>query len=101
MLSTRILRNRRGIALMTTMLVAFAVSAIAIAAVMMTLNANLVGKNTERASAVDAAALAGVAALNLRLRAQEVGGHVGRTVRLYVATGRFTMRALGSQERDL
>lgn len=48
-----------------------------------------------------AAALAGLAALNLRLRAQEVGGHVGRTVRLYVATGRFTMRALGSQERDL
>jgi hypothetical protein len=54
------LRDRRGIALLTTLLVAFAVSAIAIAAVMMTLNANLVGKNTERAAMVDAAALAGL-----------------------------------------
>ena len=47
------------------------------------------------------AALAGLATLNLKIRAQEVGGHVGRTVRLYVSNGRFTMRALGSQERDL
>ncbi len=48
-----------------------------------------------------AAALAGLAALNLKIRAQEVGGHVGRTVRLYVANGRFTVRALGSQEKEL
>lgn len=48
-----------------------------------------------------AAALAGLATLNMKIRAQDVGGHVGRTVRLYVATGRFTLRALGSQEREL
>ncbi|HXW96358.1 MAG TPA: hypothetical protein VEI47_02150 [Gemmatimonadales bacterium] len=59
-MSFRFLRNRRGIALLTTLLVAFAVSAIAITAVMMTLNANLIGKNSERAAIVDAAALAGV-----------------------------------------
>lgn len=57
---TRVLRDRRGIALITTLLVAFAVSAIAMAAVMMTLNANLIAKNGERAQAVDAAALAGL-----------------------------------------
>ncbi len=82
MLSTRILRNRRGIALMTTMLVAFAVSAIAIAAVMMTLNANLVGKNTERASAVDAAALAGV---------EEARSRLNGTRGLYPTTGFTTL----------
>lgn len=59
-MSTRLLRDRRGIALITTLLVTFAVSAIAIAAVMMTLNANLIGKNAERAQSVDAAALAGL-----------------------------------------
>jgi Tfp pilus assembly protein PilX len=63
----RSLRDERGIALLTTMLVAFAVSAIAIAAVMMTLNANLVAKNTERASNVDAAALAGLEEARSRL----------------------------------
>lgn len=57
---TRVLRDRRGIALITTLLVTFAVSAIAMAAVMMTLNANLIGKNAERAQSVDAAALAGL-----------------------------------------
>ncbi len=82
MLSTRILRNRRGIALMTTMLVAFAVSAIAIAAVMMTLNANLVGKNTERAAAVDAAALAGV---------EEARSRLNGTRGLYPTTGYTTL----------
>jgi len=59
-MSTRFLRDRRGIALITTLLVTFAVSAIALAAVMMTLNANLIGKNAERAQTVDAAALAGL-----------------------------------------
>ncbi|HTS89158.1 MAG TPA: hypothetical protein VMG41_11775 [Gemmatimonadales bacterium] len=56
----RPLRNERGIALLTTLLVAFAVSAIAIAAVMMTLNANLIGKNGDRVTIVNDAALAGV-----------------------------------------
>jgi type II secretory pathway pseudopilin PulG len=67
MFPTHVLRDRRGIALLTTMLVAFAVSAIAIAAVMMTLNANLVGKNTERAANVDAAAIAGLEEARSRL----------------------------------
>jgi hypothetical protein len=67
MLPMRLLRNERGIALLTTMLVAFAVSAIAVAAVMMTLNANLVGKNTERAANVDAAAVAGLEEARSRL----------------------------------
>lgn len=57
---TRLLRDRRGIALVTTLLVTFAVSAIAVAAVMMTLNANVIGKHSERAQVVDAAALAGL-----------------------------------------
>ena len=55
------LRDRRGIALITTLLVTFAVSAIALAAVMMTLNANLIAKNSERSQTVDAAALSGCA----------------------------------------
>ena len=79
---TRILRDRRGIALMTTMLVAFAVSAIAIAAVMMTLNATLVGKYAERASAVDAAALAGV---------EEARSRLNTTRSMYPATGFTTI----------
>ena len=79
---TRILRDRRGIALMTTMLVAFAVSAIAIAAVMMTLNATLVGKYAERASGVDAAALSGL---------EEARSRLNTTRSLYPATGFTTI----------
>jgi len=48
-----------------------------------------------------AAALATLAALNLKVAAQDVGGNLGRTVRLYVGTGRLTVRAMGSPERDL
>jgi chemotaxis protein CheD len=39
--------------------------------------------------------------LNLKLSAQEVGGNTGRTVRLYVADGRMTVRAVGQQEHDI
>ena len=53
-------RNERGIALLTTLLVVVAVGAIALAAVMMTLNANLVTKNGERLSTLNDVALAGV-----------------------------------------
>ena len=63
----RLSRDERGIALLTTLLVAFAVSAIAISAAMMTLNANLIGKNSERAAVVDAAALAGLEEARSRL----------------------------------
>lgn len=39
--------------------------------------------------------------LRLRLTNQEVGGHTGRTVRLYVANGRMTVRIVGGKEQDL
>ncbi|MBL8979282.1 MAG: hypothetical protein JNM53_12760 [Gemmatimonadetes bacterium] len=55
-----ILRDRRGIALLTTLLVAFAVSAIALGACMMTLNAKLLARNSERLAMVDAASHAGL-----------------------------------------
>jgi hypothetical protein len=62
--------DRRGIALIATMLIAFAVSAIAIAAVMMTLNARLVSRASERGSIVDAAATAGLEEARSRLNGQ-------------------------------
>ncbi len=40
-------------------------------------------------------------ALRLPLQAQALGGSVGRTVRLYVATGRVTLRTMGGQEQEL
>jgi chemotaxis protein CheD len=39
--------------------------------------------------------------LNLRLSGQEVGGNIGRTVRLYVIEGRMTVRLVGQQEHDI
>jgi chemotaxis protein CheD len=39
--------------------------------------------------------------LNIKLLKEEVGGQVGRTVRLYISDGRMTVRMMGSQERDL
>jgi chemotaxis protein CheD len=39
--------------------------------------------------------------LRLKLACQEVGGNVGRTVRLYAASGRMTVRTIGGVERDL
>jgi hypothetical protein len=70
--------DRRGIALLTTLLVAFAVSAIAIAAVMMTLNATLIGKNSERVSVVDAVALTGL---------EEARSRLNTTASLYPTAG--------------
>ena len=61
------IRSERGIALLTTLLVIIAVGAITLAAVMMTLNANLVTKNGERTSNVDAAAIAGLEEARSRL----------------------------------
>jgi chemotaxis protein CheD len=48
-----------------------------------------------------AAARAALAALRLRLVGEDVGGTKGRTVRLFVADGRLTVRVLGSETRDL
>ena len=39
--------------------------------------------------------------LNLKLKSHEVGGNIGRTVRLYILTGRMTIRMIGGQERDI
>jgi len=40
-------------------------------------------------------------ALRLSVRGQEVGGNVGRTMRLYVEDGRTTVRSMGKPERQL
>ncbi len=48
-----------------------------------------------------AAAQSTLAALNFKIKAQDVGGHIGRTVRLFVADGRMLVRVLGSQEREI
>lgn len=39
--------------------------------------------------------------LHLPIAAVDVGGHLGRTVRLYVAQGRMTVRVIGGQEKEL
>jgi chemotaxis protein CheD len=39
--------------------------------------------------------------LKIRLLGQEVGGNSGRTVRLYVAEGRLTVRVVGQQEHEI
>jgi chemotaxis protein CheD len=39
--------------------------------------------------------------LRLPISAEEVGGTIGRTVRLYVADGRMTIRMMGGQEREI
>jgi chemotaxis protein CheD len=39
--------------------------------------------------------------LNLKLINSETGGNTGRTVRLYVSTGKYTVRIIGGTEREL
>ncbi len=39
--------------------------------------------------------------LRLTVSAEEVGGHTGRTVRVYVADKRVTVRVVGEKEHDL
>jgi len=39
--------------------------------------------------------------LNLKITAEEVGGHTGRTVHVYVAESRVTVRVIGEKERDI
>jgi chemotaxis protein CheD len=39
--------------------------------------------------------------LNLTIKAEAVGGNVGRTVRVYVADNRMTIRAIGEKEKEL
>ncbi len=39
--------------------------------------------------------------LNLTLKSEEVGGNIGRTVRLYVLDGRMTVRVIGGKEIEI
>jgi chemotaxis protein CheD len=39
--------------------------------------------------------------LNMPISAAEVGGHSGRTVRVYVAQSRVTVRVIGEKEREI
>jgi chemotaxis protein CheD len=47
------------------------------------------------------AARAALMSLGLTLRAEEVGGNIGRTVRLFVTDGRMTIRSMGNPEHTL
>ncbi len=60
MVFPRLIDNQRGVALITVVLVALAVSSVAVAASMMTMSGTLVRKFSERASMADHAALSGV-----------------------------------------
>lgn len=46
------------------------------------------------------AANATLSALRLTCRSQEVGGNAGRTLRVYVADGRMTVRVIGAKEQE-
>jgi chemotaxis protein CheD len=39
--------------------------------------------------------------LSMKIAAEEVGGHIGRTVRVYVADSRVTVRAIGEKEHEI
>jgi chemotaxis protein CheD len=39
--------------------------------------------------------------LNMKIAAEEVGGHTGRTVHVYVADSRVTVRAIGEKEHEI
>lgn len=39
--------------------------------------------------------------LRMPIAAEEVGGHTGRTVRVYVADSRVTVRVIGEKEREI
>jgi chemotaxis protein CheD len=39
--------------------------------------------------------------LKMPIAAEEVGGHTGRTVRVYVADSRVTVRVIGEKEREI
>jgi chemotaxis protein CheD len=48
-----------------------------------------------------AAARTTLAAKSLAIKGEDVGGHTGRTVRLYPGDGRMTVRVLGNREREI
>lgn len=41
------------------------------------------------------------AQLGLRLKTEEIGGKIGRTVRMYISDGKMTIRMMGDQEREI
>jgi chemotaxis protein CheD len=47
------------------------------------------------------AAYATLSQMRLSLSSEETGGHGGRTMRMYIGTGRVTIRTMGQQERDI
>ncbi len=47
-----------------------------------------------------AAAQATFSALKLKVKANDVGGNIGRTVRMFVANGRMTVRVIGNTEKE-
>jgi chemotaxis protein CheD len=48
-----------------------------------------------------ASAVLNLAKMNVRLANQDVGGNIGRTVRLYIGNGKMTVRMIGGIEKDL
>jgi chemotaxis protein CheD len=48
-----------------------------------------------------ASALSTFSELRMKITSQDVGGNIGRTVRLYVPNGRMTVRMIGGVERDI
>ena len=69
---SRKVRNERGIALITVLLVALAVSGIALAAAMWTLNATLITKSGDRTATLNDIALAGLEEGRSQLNANPV-----------------------------
>jgi chemotaxis protein CheD len=47
------------------------------------------------------AACSTLSRLKLPIAAAEVGGHTGRTLRVYIANGRVTVRVIGEKEREI
>ena len=39
--------------------------------------------------------------MGIKVKSEEVGGKIGRTVRLYITDGRYTIRMMGEQEREI
>jgi len=48
-----------------------------------------------------AAALSKFSDLKMKVTSQDIGGNIGRTVRLYVGTGKMTVRMIGGVEREI
>ena len=78
------LRNQRGIALITVLLVALAVSGIALAAAMWTLNATLITKSGDRTATLNDVALAGL---------EEGRSQLNANPAVYPSTGYATLAA--------